>query len=321
MTIIINLVMLSIVAFSAHAGTRRGFVLIGLELLSFIIATTAALLGYHTAGLWLHALPGFTLALGNVGAFMLIWILTEITCAVIVRFLLLPRIAPHLHRTRPSQISGAVLNAAKSLITICLSLVVFAGLPISAGTKQAVTSSALPKLLLAYSGNVQNWFNGGLGSDLSQSLNFFTVPDDPESTERINLGFTATGQPDPGDEAAMLALVNHERTSRGIPALVMNQQARVEARAYSQTMLLEGYFSHIDNSGHNPFDRMRAAHIKFDIAGENLALAPTLALAHQGLMNSPGHRANILNPAYRTVGIGIENAGPYGLMVTQDFTD
>ena len=56
-------------------------------------------------------------------------------------------------------------------------------------------------------------------------------------------------------------------------------------------------------------------------AGENLALAPTLQLAHDGLMKSPGHRANILSTNYRTVGIGIVDGGPYGLMVTQDFTD
>ena len=43
--------------------------------------------------------------------------------------------------------------------------------------------------------------------------------------------------------------------------------------------------------------------------------------AHTGLMNSPGHKANILSREYRTIGIGIVDGGQYGLMVTQEFTD
>jgi len=119
----------------------------------------------------------------------------------------------------------------------------------------------------------------------------------------------------------VLVLLNHERTTRGLPALTFNDTARTVARAHSTDMFARGYFSHINPEGKNPFDRMRAGGVKFGSAGENLALAPTLALAHTGLMNSPGHRANILSPNYTTVGIGIVDGGPYGLMVTQDFTD
>ena len=55
------------------------------------------------------------------------------------------------------------------------------------------------------------------------------------------------------------------------------------------------------------------------MAGENLAGAPTVERAHSGLMNSPGHRANILNPNFTHVGIGIVDGGPYGKMYTQTF--
>jgi uncharacterized protein YkwD len=93
------------------------------------------------------------------------------------------------------------------------------------------------------------------------------------------------------------------------------------ARAYSTKMLAEGFFSHVDRQGNTPFDRMTAGDVEYKSAGENLALAPTLLMAHQGLMNSPGHRANILKAEYGTVGIGIIDAGAHGLMVTQNFTD
>jgi uncharacterized protein YkwD len=64
---------------------------------------------------------------------------------------------------------------------------------------------------------------------------------------------------------------------------------------------------------------MREANVRFRIAGENLALAQTLQMAHTGLMNSPGHRANILRPQFGRVGIGIMDGGKRGLMVSQEF--
>jgi uncharacterized protein YkwD len=84
-------------------------------------------------------------------------------------------------------------------------------------------------------------------------------------------------------------------------------------------MFARSYFSHISPEGLEPFDRMHQAKVRFFSAGENLALAQTLPSAHQGLMNSPGHRANILRPAYGRVGIGVLDGGRYGLMVTQNF--
>lgn len=57
------------------------------------------------------------------------------------------------------------------------------------------------------------------------------------------------------------------------------------------------------------------------MVGENLAFAPNLELAHQGLMNSPGHRANILSSDYYKIGIGIAQSEDYGLMITQVFSN
>jgi uncharacterized protein YkwD len=91
------------------------------------------------------------------------------------------------------------------------------------------------------------------------------------------------------------------------------------ARAHSADMFARGYFSHYTPEGEDPFERMKDADIRFRTAGENLALAPTLQLAHTGLMNSPGHRENILNPNFGRVGIGILSGGRRGIMVSQEF--
>jgi uncharacterized protein YkwD len=224
--------------------------------------------------------------------------------------------------SRPSRLGGAFLAAVKTAAIITLGLTVFAGLPLSAASKYPVTGSFVARHLLAAGGKLPGSLAAGLGRDLNDSLNFFTVTAEPESEELIELGYTTTDVTiDQTAEDAMLVMLNHERTSRGLPALKLNLKARAVARTYSADMFARGYFSHINPEGKSPFDRMHDGGVKFGSAGENLALAPTLQQAHDGLMKSPGHRANILSPNYNAVGIGIVDGGPYGIMVTQDFTD
>jgi uncharacterized protein YkwD len=68
-------------------------------------------------------------------------------------------------------------------------------------------------------------------------------------------------------------------------------------------------------------DRLQEHNVRYFLAGENLALAPTLNTAHEGLMNSPGHRANILEKNFRRIGIGVIDNGVYGKMFVQVFAD
>ncbi len=86
-------------------------------------------------------------------------------------------------------------------------------------------------------------------------------------------------------------------------------------------MFARGYFSHTDPDGKSPFDRIAAAGITYKAAGENLAYAANVDLAHAGLMRSPGHRANILETDFGRVGIGVIDGGIYGRMFTQNFRD
>lgn len=64
---------------------------------------------------------------------------------------------------------------------------------------------------------------------------------------------------------------------------------------------------------------MGRAKISYRTAGENLAGAPTAEAAHKGLMNSPGHRANILNSNFTEIGIGMAKGSQYGIIFTQQF--
>jgi uncharacterized protein YkwD len=86
-------------------------------------------------------------------------------------------------------------------------------------------------------------------------------------------------------------------------------------------MFKRGYFAHNSPEGENVADRAEKVGVDYQVIGENLAYAPTLALAHNGLMNSPGHRANILSSDYQKIGIGVQDGGVYGLMITQVFSN
>ncbi|MCS6862922.1 MAG: CAP domain-containing protein, partial [Abditibacteriales bacterium] len=79
------------------------------------------------------------------------------------------------------------------------------------------------------------------------------------------------------------------------------------------------YFSHDSPKGSTPFDRIKATGLTYVTAGENIAYAPTIAQAHEGLMKSKGHRENILRSSFTEIGIGIVDAGKMGKMVTQNF--
>ncbi|HHX74021.1 MAG TPA: hypothetical protein GX699_03870 [Firmicutes bacterium] len=117
----------------------------------------------------------------------------------------------------------------------------------------------------------------------------------------------------------MLGLVNAERAKAGLAPLKVDMALVKLARLKSEDMIKNGYFAHQSPTYGSPFEMMKAAGITYRIAGENLAGAPTVERAHSGLMNSPGHRANILRPSFTHVGIGIVSGGPYGMMFTQMF--
>ncbi|MHB0977482.1 MAG: CAP domain-containing protein [Candidatus Aquicultorales bacterium] len=122
-------------------------------------------------------------------------------------------------------------------------------------------------------------------------------------------------------EARMLEKVNDVRLAAGLEALEVDERIRRVAREHSEEMFRLGYFAHDSPAKGTPFDRMSEAGIDYFVAGENIAYAQNVDLAHEGLMNSKSHRENILTPDYRKVGIGVIDAGIYGQMFTQDFTD
>ncbi len=121
------------------------------------------------------------------------------------------------------------------------------------------------------------------------------------------------------EEQQMVNLVNGERQKRGLASLKVDLELARVARFKSQDMVSNNYFSHQSPTYGSPFEMMRKFGLSFTAAAENIACNQSVSTAHQALMNSQGHRDNILNSDYTYIGIGIVNGGACGKMFTQQF--
>ncbi|MET7596849.1 CAP domain-containing protein [Streptomyces sp. NPDC005481] len=120
--------------------------------------------------------------------------------------------------------------------------------------------------------------------------------------------------------AEVLALTNAERTSAGLRPLAADARLTEAAQAHSTDMAVRGFYSHTSPEGREPWDRAAAAGSGHRSVGENIACGqrfPTEVV--RGWMNSPGHRANILKPAFTHLGVGFAGGGPAGTYWTQLF--
>jgi uncharacterized YkwD family protein len=106
-------------------------------------------------------------------------------------------------------------------------------------------------------------------------------------------------------EMQVVDLLNKERAVQGLPALKYNAELSKVAEAKAADLRDKNYFSHTSPTYGSPFDMMKAFGIKYTAAGENIAkgyMNPESVM--KGWMNSPGHKANILNSSFTEIGVG-----------------
>jgi uncharacterized protein YkwD len=125
-------------------------------------------------------------------------------------------------------------------------------------------------------------------------------------------------------ERRLLAGVNRDRIAAGLPALVGDPRLEAVARGYAEEMRRTRVVAHVSPTSGSASDRLRAAGIHSGVVLENVARAYGVNEAHQGLMNSPGHRANIMSSIATHIGIGVafgeEISGRREIFITQVFT-
>jgi uncharacterized protein YkwD len=301
------------------AGWRRGFLREFLDLGSWLASLFAAIRLYRELAQWLAVQTGWAASWSKPLAFLLVFFL-GLFMLRLLNARLVSRLPAQAHRHPLNRLLGLLPGLANGLIHAIVVAALLMALPLPQGWQEQVRTSELNNRFASYAEAIESTLRPVFDEAIGATLNLLTVQ--PQSTEMVKLPFTVQdSRPQAALEARMLELVNRERAEAGLKPLAMDAELTRVARRHSADMLARGYFSHGSPEGKTAFDRIRAERIPFLIAGENLAYAPTLAIAHNGLMHSPGHRANILRPQFGRVGIGIMDAGARGIMVTQNFSN
>lgn len=314
----IDILLVVVILLSLLNGYRRGFVHGVLDLAGWVLSLIAGLRYYQPVARWLGAhVDRWSEVWDQPIAFILIAIFVSIIVHLI-GYSLLRRLPRDIQEGTVNKILGLLPGFANGLIVAAILSALLMALPLSEGLSERTRDSVLADRLAVYAERLEARLRPVFGEAIGRTFNLLTIR--PDSNERVALPFkVASSRPRPDLEKRMLDLVNAERAKAGLRPLAPDPELTDVARQHSADMFARGYFAHDTPEGLSPFDRMRDSHVQFLTAGENLALAPTLPVAHNGLMNSPGHRANILRPQFGRVGIGIMDGGIRGLMISQEF--
>lgn len=121
------------------------------------------------------------------------------------------------------------------------------------------------------------------------------------------------------DEQAMVDMINQERIAAGVSPLKVDLRLGAVGRAKANDMKANNYFAHTSPIYGSPWAMMQQVGLTVGWAGENIAANKSVSGAMSALMQSPSHRANILDPRFTHVGVGISSGSSYGTLYVQEF--
>ena len=306
--------------YAAVVGVRSGFVATLYGLVTWIVAIPVALVLQGPLGSLL-ARAGLQPPLARTIAFVLVLLLVEGGFGVLGIVAVTPFVK-RLHADRSfgtvDRVFGVLPSLMRTLVIAGVALAAALVLPVGNDVRAAIDASRLGQVLVEQVAAVQPAL-GALAGSPDDGAPLFVTKLGADQTEKLDLPDNLALVPDPAAEDEMLKLLNAERTSRGLRPLELDPRLVPIARQHSEEMFRLKYFGHQSPVNGSPFDRLAAAKISYSRAGENLAYAHSVAVAHRGLMDSEGHRENILRPEFTRIGIGVISAGSYGRMFTQLF--
>jgi uncharacterized protein YkwD len=322
----VDILVIAVLTFYTIEGYSLGFVAAFVDFTAFVFSFLLGITLYNSVGNLLVDIFSIPRGFANAIGFFIVAVIFEVIFNLVLKNLIsnIPLVGKQKYNDEITQkfnkIFGFIPGFMSGLVLSAFILSLIIALPFSVFLKHSITKSKIGGVLVYNTqGFAKDWSNV-FGGAVNDTLSFLTV--EPKSSESVALNFKVKNTTvDKKAEQEMLDLVNFERTSRGFHSLTFSETLAKVGRAYCKDMFERGYFSHYSPEGLSPFDRMAKADIPFNYAGENLALAPSVDLAMKGLMQSPGHKANILSENFRQVGIGVIDGGIYGQMYCQEFTD
>ncbi len=315
----VDLVILVILAYFIVSGITHGFWVTMANFLAFLGALLISLRLYPFAAALLRQNFSMSHAVSNAVGFLAIAVVVEVALGIILGHIF-KKFPNNFSKKKGWKLLGAFPSLGEGLILIAFILTLIVSLPVAPKVKEGISESVIGSRILAKTSGAEQIVNEIFGGVVEDSLTYLTVK--PGSGKRIVLTTQVVNLSiDETTEAEMLVLINKERKERGKEELEVNTEALLVARAHAEDMWERKYFGHFSPEGKNVGDRLESAGVDYGIAGENLALAPTLTTAHTGLMNSEGHKQNILDSKFRRVAIGVIDNGIYGKMFVQIFTN
>jgi len=317
----VDIIIVLVMAYQVYAGWERGFTLLLANLGSFLISLWLSI-HYHAAvGNFFVAKFGFASQWKDVLGYIVVAFITQsiVEGALIYAMRWIPK---KIETSKINHYLGAVVSFFNSGIILSFFLLLVLALPFRGTVKQDVGASAIARFLVVASERYGGSLESSLEDVARSAVKFLTV--EPGSKERIILDIPSTSvslSVDSVSETQMVALINAVRATLGVSSLRVDASISEVARDKSRDMFERRYFSHEDLDGRNASDRMTTAHVAFTFVGENIAYAPNVHVAHEGLMNSSGHRANIVESRFHRIGVGVIDGGIYGKMFTEIFAD
>ncbi|WP_026899181.1 CvpA family protein [Daejeonella oryzae] len=313
----IDVLLIVIILLSAFSGWRRGFIFSFTELVSWIGSIMIGFLIYPNITSFLSKIISDTNFWTIPLAFLISIILARGLLSLILNSLL-KQFPEDIHHRFSNKLLGVIPGFINGILFAALLAIILSGIPLGNSFSEQAQESSIAYKFTSQTKWIENKVRPVFSEIMNNPGSMITIH--PETNKLIKLPFKASKTSiRPDLEKQMLELINRERSERNLGPLKADPELREVARSHSRDMFSRGYFSHYSIEGKDPFDRIKKAEIIFLTAGENLALSPNLKTAHNGLMESPGHKANILHPGFGRVGIGILDGGSYGIMVTQNF--
>jgi uncharacterized protein YkwD len=310
-----DIILILSILFFTWLGYRRGFINSSLDLVKWTGALLPGILWYEDIAALLAKNFSLEQQWQKPVSFLLLFTIS--LCLLTLLFIVIKKIiSPATQQSFVNKISGLIPGFLIGIVIAMLLAKVFV-----LSIWFTPTGKSSKNLLVSSLANSTNWlddkmdqvFNAPLTTQISGASETLYS----ESDEFKSATFTAR----PDLEEQMLHMVNAERKTIGLKLLVPEGKLQLAAHSHAADMFTRGYFSHITPEAINPFERMKKFGIRYTAAGENLAHSNGVDEAYTGLMNSPGHRANILNKQFNKIGISILDGGEKGLMVVQEFSN
>lgn len=314
---LIDVLLILVVILATWAGWRKGFILGILDLLALGISLIGTFLLYPYLADFITKYISEEDTWTMPVSFLITYFILRLAIGLIINRVLAD-VSPESHYGGANRALGLLPGFINGMIYATILAALLLAIPLGKKISDETRASKLVTKITVPANWLEEKLSPVFNKAVERTMNRLTVK--PDTDEFVTLPYhTKRVMVREELEKQMLSMVNAERIKEGLNPVKADAELTEVARQHSRDMFARGYFSHVTPEGVGPFDRMRESGVRFTHAGENLALAQTLDIAHSGLMHSPGHRANILRPQFGRLGIGIIDGGVYGLMISQEF--